>query len=282
MTSVDPAQDPSPFGNAVAAAWERYRQRLFEGARAVSEWLVDQIAPERGAIILELAAGPGETGFLVAERVGSNGRVISTDVAPGMVEAARRGAQSRGLDNVECRVMDAQQIDLPDVSVDGVLSRFGVMFAPDPVRVLSEVRRVLRPGHRLAYAVWGPPERNPWLTLLVGAALQCGHAPPGDPFGPGGVFSLADPAHNLKLLGEAGYSDVRIEEIAGVMRYESIDDYWEFQSAVSGPIALLLASLSSDEIGAIRSQLDPTLAPFHAGSAYEMPSLAVAASATAA
>ena len=128
------------FSDALAAAWERNRDRLFAAGRAVSDWLIDQIDPQPGQTILELAAGPGETGFLVAERVGPDGQVISTDLGPGMVAAARRGAEARGLTNVECRVMDAQQIDLPDASVDGVLSRFGIMLVPEPARVLTGIR----------------------------------------------------------------------------------------------------------------------------------------------
>jgi ubiquinone/menaquinone biosynthesis C-methylase UbiE len=260
---------------AVAGAWERYRDRLFEGQRPVSEWLVEQIVPEPGATILELTAGPGETGFLVAERIGSAGHLISTDLAPAMVEAAKRGAQARGLQNIEFRVMDALAIDLADDSVDGVLSRFGVMLTPDPSRVIAEARRVLRPGRPLAYAVWGSPDRNPWLTLIMQVLLQRGHVPEGDPFGPGGVFSLHDPQRNEELMMSAGYSDVRVVPIAGFMRYESVDDYWEFQSTVAGPIAVLAATLDRGEIGAIRDSLEQAVAPFRSWSGYDIPSLAV-------
>ena len=116
----------------VAAAWERYRDRLFEGQRTLSEWIVDHVDPQPGQTVLELTAGPGETGFLAAERLAPGGRLISTDLSEGMVAAARRGADARGLTNVECRTMDAQQIDLSDASVDGVLSRFGMMLLPEP------------------------------------------------------------------------------------------------------------------------------------------------------
>ena len=278
MTQPEPPQlaDVVEF---VAPAWERHRQLLFEGQRPVSEWLVDQVDPRPGQTILELAAGPGETGFLAAERVGPNGHLISTDVSQGMVDAARRGVETRALANVECRVMDAHHIDLPEASVDAVLCRFGVMLMPEPARVLREARRVLRDGGRLAYAVWGPPDRNPWLTLLVGAALQSGHAPPGDPFGPGGVFSLAVPEANRALVEPAGFSEVQVEEIAGAMRYDSFDEYWEVQSTVSGPLAVLIGSLAAEDVAAIKADLEPTLAPFRSGDALSLPSLAVGVSA---
>ncbi len=278
MTQPEPPQ-PADVVEFVAPAWERHRRLLFEGQRPVSEWLVDQVDPRPGQTILELAAGPGETGFLAAERVLPNGHVISTDVSQGMVDAARRGVETRALANVECRVMDAHHIDLPEASVDAVLCRFGVMLMPEPARVLREVRRVLRDGGRLAYAVWGPPDRNPWLTLLVGAALQSGHAPPGDPFGPGGVFSLAAPEANRALVEPAGFSEVHVEEIAGAMRYDSFDEYWEVQSTVSGPLAVLIGSLAAEDVAAIKADLEPTLAPFRSGDALSLPSLAVGVSA---
>jgi ubiquinone/menaquinone biosynthesis C-methylase UbiE len=279
--SEQPDQPPEVVDIAefVASAWERHRAQLFENQRPVSEWLVDWVDPRPGQTILELAAGPGETGFLAAERVGTDGSLISTDLSAGMIDAARRGAETRGLRNVEFRVMDAQQIDLPDESVDGVLSRFGVMLMPEPGAAMRGAKRVLRDGGRLAYAVWGPPDRNPWLTVLVGAALQTGHPLPGDPFGPGGVFSLAEPAANRALLDGAGFSDVQIQEIPGAMRYENIDHYWNVQSSVSGPVAVLIASLPADEVDVIKAALDPALAPFHSKDGLNLPSMAVGVSA---
>ena len=273
------APETSDIADFVAGAWERHRERLFESQRPVSEWLVEQIQPQPGQTILEIAAGPGETGFLVAERLGRDGRLVSTDLSPRMVDAARRGARARGLENIDFRVVDAQQIDLADASVDAVLSRFGVMLTPEPPRVVRGVRRVLRAGGRFAYAVWGPPERNPWLTTLVGAVLERGQAPPGDPFGPAGPFSLAAPDANRKLLEAAGFADVGVKEIAGAMRFDSAEEYWAVQSEVSGPLAMLLTSLPPGEVDAIRAALEPKLAPFRSGDGLSLPSLAIGVSA---
>lgn len=150
-----------------------------------------------------------------------------------MVEAARRGVDEQGLSNVECRVIDAQQIDLPDDSVDGVLVRFGLMLVPEQERAIAEIRRVLRQGGRCAYATWGPPDRNPWIFQVVLALLQSGIAPPGDPFAPGGLFSLSTPERNYDLVRAGNFSDVTVEALTGVMRYDSLDDYWTFVVAVS-------------------------------------------------
>ena len=265
---------------AVAPAWEMNRDRIFEATRAISDRLVALLDPSSGQRVLEIAAGTGETGFLLAEQLGADGRLISTDFSDAMVRAAQRGAAARGLDRVECRVMDAQSIDLPEGAVDSVLSRFGLMLVTNPSRVLGEAHRVLRPGGRLAYAVWGPPDANPWITLLAGAVIQRGHALGGDPFGPGGLFSMAEPERNLQLVTAAGFAEVAAEEHSGAMRADDIDDYWYFQASISGPIAVLLAGLPSDEHDAIRAAFRSTAQSYRRGAGFELPFRAVIVHAT--
>ena len=77
---------------------------------------------------------------------------------------ARRRASHAASANVECRVLDAERMDLDDSSVDGVLCRFGYMLMADPAAALSETRRVLRDGGRLSFAVWAAPDRNLWAV----------------------------------------------------------------------------------------------------------------------
>ncbi|MDT5206429.1 MAG: hypothetical protein QOD34_3065 [Mycobacterium sp.] len=274
MSETDATVETLRHWSAVAPAWDKYRDRLFEDVRSVSDWMVDYVDPQPGQTVLELAAGPGETGFLAATRLGSTGRLISSDFVPAMVHAARRGADERGLNNVECRVLDAQQIDLPDSSVDGVLSRFGLMLVPHQKRAIAEIRRVLRPGGRCAYATWGLPQHNPWIFQLVAALVQNGIAPPGDPFAPGGLFSLATEESNSALAADGGFTDVTIDELTGTMRFDDSDDYWTHVAAVSGPVAELVSSLDSDQVTAIRSILDPSVAAFERDGALQIPWLA--------
>jgi ubiquinone/menaquinone biosynthesis C-methylase UbiE len=260
--------------SAVAPAWVRHRERLFSDVRSVSDRLIELVDPLPGQTVLELAAGPGETGFLAAARLGPTGRLISSDFAPDMVAAARRGADERGLENVECRVLDAAHIDLPDASVDGVLSRFGLMLIPGQKRAIAEVRRVLRPGGRFAYATWGPPDRNPWIFQIVLALLRNGVAPPGDAFAPGGLFSLATPEANRALAG-GSFPDVSVEELTGVMRFDGVDEYWSHVTEVAGPVASLVGSLATGQIEAIRATFDPSLAAYERDGALELPWTAI-------
>ena len=142
--------------------------------------------------MLELAAGVGDTGFEAAAILGESGRLITSDFSPAMLGAARRRGAELGLDNVDYRVIDAERIELADDSVDGVLCRFGYMLMPDPAAAFAETRRVLRPGGRLALAVWGAIERNPWIAIVGVSLGQRGHIPPPEPPPAPGPFSMAN------------------------------------------------------------------------------------------
>lgn len=262
---------------SVAAAWEANRQRVFDIFRAASDWLVEAIDPQPGQVVLDVAAGPGETGFLVAEAVGPEGRVISSDLAPTMVAAARRGAKARGLANVDCRLMDAQALDLDDDSVDAAISRLGLMLVPDPAAAFRELRRVVRSGGTVAYAVIGAPERNQWMALMMGALMQNGHQPvTGNPFEPGGPFGLSSPDVNAEMLRAAGFVDIQIDQIPGAMTVVDADDYWETQSSLAGPVKATVERLTDHERTAVRATLPGMLAPFEVEDGFALPSHLIA------
>src|SRR5262245_61066890 len=103
-----------------ANSWYAEREALLKASRPVHEWLVRAVAPRSGQRLLEIAAGPGDAGFLAAGLLG-DGRLVSTDIAPAMVEAARRRGAELGIDNVDYRLLDAQAMDFADASFDGAI-----------------------------------------------------------------------------------------------------------------------------------------------------------------
>jgi SAM-dependent methyltransferase len=198
-----------------------------------------------------------------------------------MVDAARRGAGTRGLENVEYRVMDAECIDMADECVDGVLCRFGLMLMARPFDAARGARRILRPGGRFAYAVWGPPQENRWMTILGIAMGAAGHGVPGGgPFDYGGPFSLATPQLNRDLLDETGFRDIQIEKLVEVLHFDDFEDYWAVQSRVSGAMGQYLSGLTASEASPIREALRPLMAPFQMGTGYAFPSVVLGASGT--
>jgi len=168
--------------DSVAPAWERSRPVTQETNRELDAWLLDRLAISPGQTILEVAAGQGDTGLQAAARLQGRGRVLLADQSQGMLDGARRAADEQGLSAVvDTAVMDAQHLDLADESVDGVVCRFGYMLMPDPAAAFAETRRVLRPGGRVALAVWETMEHNPWIAIAGISLGQRGHIPPPPP-----------------------------------------------------------------------------------------------------
>jgi ubiquinone/menaquinone biosynthesis C-methylase UbiE len=240
---------------AMAPRWERGRELLWRSTRPVSEWLVEHLDPQPWQIVLELAAGTGETGFLAAGRLGSGGRLITSDREPGMVEAAERLAAQLGVTNAQFRVLDADRIDLPDATADGVLCRFGYLLHGDPPPALAEIRRVLRPGGRLAFSVWAARELNPWMTVPADVMVERGHLEPRTE-AQIRLSARRNPESIRALLAGAGFSDPEIEEMPVAYRFADADELWFFVSELRGPIALALEKLPESERTEIRAEIE--------------------------
>jgi SAM-dependent methyltransferase len=238
----------------------------------VADALVASLATGPGDTVLDLAAGTGDVTEAVAER---GARVISTDVSPAMVEAARR----RGIPGVEHRVMDMQAIDLPDDSVDGVVSRYGYMLVPDPALALRETRRVLRPGGRLAFATWAPAKRNPWATAYGPVLIERGLMEPPKPDDPG-QFSLGEPERIEELVRGAGFDQLSIEEVPVEFRASSWAEYRRVVSALAASMREILEQLDDETRAAVDEAAKARLEPFRSGEGYVLPGVTLVTTAT--
>ena len=234
----------------LSAAWGREREFIWDSTGAVGRRLVERLDPQPGQTVLELAAGTGDTGFTAAQRLGEDGKLISTDFAPSMVEQARRVGAALGIANVEHRVLDAERMDLEDSSVDGVLCRWGYMLMADPAAALAETRRVLRDGGRLCFSVWASPEHNPWAAIPGMELVARGHLPAPEPGAPG-IFAMADPERIRELVTGAGFAEPEIEPIEITWDYGDPDEHWRFTMELAGPLAEAVAQLPGEEREAV-------------------------------
>lgn len=261
---------------AIAPGWERQREAIERAVAPLRTWMVHELAPTPGQTLLELAAGAGDTGFEAAAHLGGDGRLISTDFAPAMVEVARRRGAELAMTGVEYRVLDATAMDLEDDSVDGVVCRMGYMLMSDPPRALAETRRVLRPGSRVVLGVWGPPEGNPYFTTVAMPLIRAGHIPPPDPAEPG-IFHMAPPGRTQQMLEAAGFTTVRVEEVPVTFTVADVDAYLEMVADTAGPLAMVLRGLDDDARRELRAQVETAVEPFGAAEGIVMPGLALAA-----
>jgi ubiquinone/menaquinone biosynthesis C-methylase UbiE len=245
-----------------AAGWGAQRESMRAATAPVTAWLVVALRPEPGATVLELACGPGDTGFAVAEWLRPGGRLLATDGAEAMVRLARERAGALGLDDVvEVRELDAEHIDLPAASVDGVLCRWGYMLLADPGAALRETRRVLRPGGRVALAAWDKRDLNPWVTTLLDVLVERELAPPVDPDAPG-MFAFAPAGRTRGFLEDAGFADIQVESLELTWTYDSFDDYWDTALDLGRPLAQLVAGLDEPRREEVRATVSERLAQF--------------------
>jgi SAM-dependent methyltransferase len=264
-----------------AAGWTATRAFFQRTAMPLSRWMVEAIAPQPGHRVLELAAGLGDTGLLAAELVAPGGEVVITDGADAMVEAARRHAAEIGATNVELRAMQAEWIDLPAATVDGVLCRFGYMLLVDPEAALRETRRVLKPGGRVALAVWDVIETNPWMGVLAAALDERGLGPMFPPGVPG-PFSLSRPGAVQELLDATGFDDIEVEPVDLVFAPPSADAWWEHMMQTSTSTAATVRGLAPAEHYALRDAVDAGYASYvRDDGSLQLPARALAATAAA-
>ncbi len=212
--------------DVAAKGWGRQADRTHVTALPVSEAMLERVAPMPGETVLELAAGPGDTGFMAAGRIAPGGLLICSDASNEMLDVARERAAEQGVNNVEFKQLQLEWIDMETASVDVILCRWGVMLTLDPASALRECRRVLKPGGRLAIAVWDVPQANPWATIYHAALEELGHVPPAAEGGAGpGMFALAEPGLLAEMLSDAGFFDVTVEPVAILARYTGVLDW---------------------------------------------------------
>lgn len=264
---------------AMAPGWDERHAYFEESARPVTDRMLELLGASPGDAILELAAGTGVVGFSAARLVGPTGRVIVSDFTLAMVDVARRRSKDLGLENVECRVLDAEDLDLPDGSVDGVLCRWGYMLMADAAAALRETRRVLRAGGRVAFAVFAEPERNPWAALPSGVLQRRGHIPPPEAGAPG-IFALADPDRLRLLVTECGFSDLVIERVAFGFRFAGVDGYWDYLKRAAGAIAMVLNRLGAEEQTRVRDDIAERLGTVGVSGQIELPAMSLVVSAS--
>ncbi|HEV7462114.1 MAG TPA: methyltransferase domain-containing protein [Solirubrobacteraceae bacterium] len=264
-----------------AAGWSERRAAFQAVAMPVSQWMAEAVHPQPGHRVLELAAGPGDTGFLVAELIAPGGTLITSDASEGMLDAARARAEELGLGNVEFRALNAESIALPAAGLDAVLCRWGYMLLADPGAALGETRRVLRPGGRVALAAWDRPEHNVWAAIGSDEMQRLLDTPPPNPDQPG-MFAFAEPGRTETLLEDAGFSEVEVAAVDLNFTYDDEDAWWEDRVALSVPFADALARLDADRRDHLREAIDTRLGDYRDESGrLTLPARTLVAAATA-
>jgi ubiquinone/menaquinone biosynthesis C-methylase UbiE len=252
---MQPGQEVISAWRDSAPFWEKHREIIRQMFAPVTQALVEDGLIARGHAVLDIATGPGEPALTIAALVGPEGRVFGIDPAAGMVEAARRATDRLGFRNVQFDVASADRLPFPEDTFDAVVSRFGVMFFPSPVDAVRGMLRVLKPGRRLALAVWHFAERNPFHYELSRVMEQYVDLPPAAPDAPD-AFRFASPGKLRDVLAEAGAlaPSERLLQFT-VQASVSIEDFWTLRHEISEKLREKVATLSTEQRAEVKRQV---------------------------
>jgi SAM-dependent methyltransferase len=264
MSAPELNSEPSWGPQYRLVATEKWKAKSAYMGQAVTEALVECAQPKPGMQVLDVASGTGEPAISLAQRVGSQGRVTATDLSSDLLAIAQERAQTRGLGNFSTQQADAHSLPFPDISFDLATSRFGVMFFRDPELAFRELRRVLRPGARACFLVWGSVEQPYWQTMM-GVV----HRHVGGPLLPEGgpdPFRYAQPGSLAAILRSAGFCCVEEETKTVPWTWPGTpEEVWEQAQAVSVPFRPLLERVPAEMWPEIHAEVHAAVGKYSDG-----------------
>lgn len=202
-------QDMSAYWDRAGKVWVEQQTLLDRLYAPIARRVVDAVDPRAGEAVLDVGCGSGATTFEAAWRTGPEGSAVGVDISGALVELARRRAGEAGLEGVDFVLADAQTHGFKP-EFDAIVSRFGVMFFPDPVAAFANLRGALKPGGRLAFVSWRSPEDNAITQVPLQAAAPFLPVVPAFEKDAPGRFGFADPERVRRILGEAGWKKIEI------------------------------------------------------------------------
>ena len=263
-----------------AEPWHRWGTTIEEWLGAATEAMLDMAGVGPGARVLDVAAGAGGQTLAAARRVGPEGSVLATDIAPDILAFAEAAARDAGLTNVATRVMDGERLDVEAGFFDAVISRVGFIYFPDQDAALAGLRGALKPGGRLAGIVYSTPEANRFFSIPVSIVRRRAELPPPAPGQPG-PFSLGAPGAIEAAYERAGFADVEVRRIDAPLRMAATADCVRFERESFGALHQMLAGVAEPEREAAWREIEEELSQFESADGFAGPCELIVAAGTA-
>jgi SAM-dependent methyltransferase len=264
----------TPFRLTAAEKWKAKSATM---GRDVTEALAQYANPCPGMQVLDLACGTGEPGITIATRIGPTGHVTGLDLSADLLAVAATRARDRGVQNFSTQQADAHQLPFPDTTFDLATCRFGVMFFSDVGRALGDLHRVLKPGARACFAVWGPKEQ-PYFASSIGIVHRFVGGPLIEPGGPD-PFRFSQPGSLSRPLLAAGFTAVHEESRTVLWTWPGPpEEAWEQQRAIAMPFVPLLKRVPPDQWPAINDEVHAAIRKYEDGGSIKFTATIVLAS----
>jgi ubiquinone/menaquinone biosynthesis C-methylase UbiE len=261
-----------------SAGWNKWDAELLGWHGPFGDALLEELPLRPDSRVLDVAAGAGEPGLTVAERV-PEGRVVLADISAGMLRVAEEKASARGLTNVDFEVCDAAAMPFGDSTFDAVYCRFGLMYFPVMSVAMAEMARTAKPGARVGAVVWGRAASNPWASLILGTIARHRELPI-PPAGSPGLFRCAPTGFMTRMFKDAGLAEVTERQVSTDLVRESPDSYWEFMTDIATTVAMGLAKADAASRELIRQDVFALLGRYEHDGAIRLRSTATVVAGT--
>ncbi|HEY7146396.1 MAG TPA: class I SAM-dependent methyltransferase [Streptosporangiaceae bacterium] len=277
MTAAQQQFDPVAYKNSTreqwdgaAVAWDAWGPVLEQWLGAATEVMLDLARVRPGSRVLDVAAGAGGQTVAAARRAGPDGRVLATDISPGILAYAGRRLAAEGLTSAATMVMDGEELAVEPGHYDAVISRVGLIYFPDRQRALASARAALRPGGRIAVIVYAEAAANGFFSVPVSVIRQAAGLGPPLPGQPG-PFSLGGDGVLAAELAAAGFGDIEVRAVDAPLRLASAAECLRFERESFGALHQMLAGLSGPDREAAWAQAGEQLRQFEDSSGFTGP-----------
>jgi len=250
-----------------AKAWHKHHPTLKKWLGPATDLMLEMAQVNEGYRILDIAAGAGEQSITAAKKVGPSGYVLATDLSPKILEFALELADENGINNIEVKEMDGENLTVPDNSFDTVISRVGLIFFPDQQKALSEMKRVLKPGGYVAAIVYSTVEKNKFFSTPVAIIRRRAQLPPplaGQP----GPFSLGGEGVLDEAFKKAGFINVVSKAVNAPVLMPTAKDCVQFEYESFAALHQMLGSCSDEEKAAAWKEIEFELSKYQNGNGF--------------
>jgi SAM-dependent methyltransferase len=262
-----------------APGWARWEATIAGWLEPATGAMLDMAGVAPGQRVLDLASGAGSQTLAAAQRVGTQGEVVASDISETMLHHVQENASAAGHTNITTLAGAAEDLAIAEESFDAAICRLGLMLFAEPGRALAAVHRALRPGGKMAAVVVTTPPANPFFTQPMQILLRHAGKSPPEPGRPG-IFALGAPGVIERLFSENGFVNIEQHTVTLPIALSSAEEALQMMQEAFGAYRAILSDSPEEVRKAAWAEVAETLKGFESATGFAAPAeLLVAAGA---